>query len=154
MFHCARRTSLLVLLALSSAAVIAHQLFAQTPVISTPDTYKEIVTLTTDSNGIHGKDPQSTLYTVPTKRTFVMTTLVIANDQDNYTDVLVKENSSRKIALIRVPQNTTISCEFPSGVEWVADSKVNVENLGGPSGTAQGDIHVTINGFLKKPVTT
>lgn len=156
MLYCARKSTTLAGVAIVVAAMVAHRIVAQTPTL--PDTtsgmFREIVTAFSDAGGIHADDPQETIYTVPSKRTLVVTSILIANDQDSYTDVLIKENSTRKLALIRVPENSTFCHSFPSGLEWPGETKVNVENLGGPGGTQGGDIHVTINGYVKKPPTS
>lgn len=156
MLHCTRKSTALAGVAIVVAATIAHRLLAQTPTLddSVSGIFREIVTITSVNAGIQADDPQSTLYTVPSKRTLVVNTIVIANDQDNYTDVLVKENSTRKIALVRVETNNSLCLTFPAGLEWPADTKVNVENLGGPGGTLGGDVHITLNGYLKKPGTS
>lgn len=153
MLHCNRKYTFLGLLAIGSAMVLGHQLIAQTPVLTTTGTFKETVTIISSTNGIHADDGQSTLYTVPSNRILVIQSIVIANDQDNYTDVLIKEGSVREMALLRIPLNSSFCHSMPTGIEFAPDSKVNVENLGGPGGTQGGDIHVTLNGYLKKTGT-
>jgi hypothetical protein len=156
MLHCIRKSTALLGAALLVAGVIAHHIFAQTPTISdtVSGTFKEVVTLISDSDGIGADEPQETLYTVPEKRTLVITSIIIANDQDGATDVLIKENSSRNVALIRVPENSTFCHSFPTGVEWIGTSKVNIENQNNIGGVQDGQIHVTLNGYLKKPSST
>jgi hypothetical protein len=145
-----RRLWTLVALASLGVAVIAHRVMAQTPVLTTGEVFKESVTLLSSAAGVKAKDPTATLYTVPSKRVLVVTSILLANDQDSFTDVILRENSGRKTAVLRVPPNSTICCELPTGLPFDAESKVGIENLGGPGGQALGNLHVTLNGYLRK----
>jgi hypothetical protein len=150
MSNLGRQHLLIAALAIAGVGLFVHRALAQTPIVTTGETFKEIVTILTPQDGIHSDDPALTVYTVPAKRTLVITSVVITNDQDNYTDVILRENSARRTALVRVPQNQSFAATFPSGLEFSPEAEVRIENDGGPGGTLAGDVHVTLNGYLKK----